>query len=548
VEMTLEQRRALARARARAAAAAATPGAQAPGEGASEPASTPSEPAFERAGGRGAFAAGVGGAAIKGFLGLKQLFGGLDDEELGILKEVNREEDEDPESIKRGAGSLAGNVAMTLAPGVGVGKSAVLPMLAKTIAARSSPVAGAVAAGAATSGLTGLVLNPGEGETVGEQFADKAKKSVEDAALGGLLPYVGRILRKVVTGVRKTPDAAKLLDKGVVPTVQQGAESPVVRFFSGLTAGAVPVKDRQAAEIVGAVETKISGGRTSHPGGTVSERVAALDDLLEQDYMSVLGGRRFPLSTRTRADVASAGSNVMTKTGQFAEEAGEANRIIGNIMGDSKNTLLIGKEKLQGDYIAPLGREAALADNPRVAEALRAAREILIQKSRNARLSQPEQELLRQIDNNYIDLSRLRAVARRMGENEGVSFRALLQEYMKTPGSMNTGVVEDILGPAQRVLGSTPVQYQARGMGTALKRSLGMAAGAGGAMALGAPLGAVATAAAPMYAFSLASQTRPGARAIFGDYAAQKRAAEFLRKMDPYGTQAGFLLNPEDDE
>lgn len=543
-ELTLEQQRALALARARVRAAQGQ--GQGPAAAGSEGGSEPSQPRFERAGGHGPFAAGMAESAIKGALGIKQFFGGLSPEEQAILAEIKAEGEADPNKGWRLAGNLTSDVAMTAAPGVGWGAKAALPRLAKAIAARSGKVAGAIGAGAATSGLTGLVLNPGEGETFGDQMASKAKKAVEDAGYGAGFATVGRVLKKTMEGLKRTPDAQKLLDAGVTPTVQQGAEGDLVRFISGLSAGAFPVKDRQQAEMLDAAEKIVSGGRMSHPGGTLNERIEALRGLFDQDYLGVFGTKRFPLSTKTRADVAQVGADVMTPTGQFVDEAQQASRKIANVMGDATNTISVRSEKMQKNYLSELARLAVEEDNPRVAEALRNAREVLIQKMRNVRLSQQELDLLGLIDKKYTDFSRLREVAKRSGEKEGLSWAEAANAYANRPGSADTGMVEDLLGPATRVLGKTPLQYQARGLGTALKRSVPLLAGAGGLLAAGAPAAGVASIAAPLYALSLASQTAPGARIMFGQTDAQREMAKWLSKVAPNLASAGYTLSPED--
>ena len=81
-------------------------------------ASSAPAPAFQRAGDKGAFGAGVAQGAIKGYMGLKGLLpGGIDDEDRGILKEIEKEAATDPDKWTRMGGEVLGTGAASAAGG-----------------------------------------------------------------------------------------------------------------------------------------------------------------------------------------------------------------------------------------------------------------------------------------------------------------------------------------------------------------------------------------------------------------------------------------------
>ena len=506
---------------------------------------------YYRAGDHGAFTAGASDAAIKAAIGLDQLNalspvralirtlrgkapmqGDLENAQ-GVLGAMKEESANDPEKGLRTTGEIAANIGMTAIP---------VSALSKTLGGTSKVAQ--LGNAMATSGITGMAINPGQGEDLQAQLQDKAVQSAKDAAAGGVIQQGGRVLSKVFRGAKLKPDAQKLFDQGVNPTMQQGAANPVTRFVGGLASGATNVKERQAREVLDAVTSRAAGGKASLAGGTLDERVQILEDLLSKEYDTALKGKKFPISPTTRGDVAKVGSDVMTRTGQFADESAQASKAISNVMGDSPNNLNVGIDLLMKNYMNPLAMQAGLEKSPRVREALLQAREVLMEKSRNARLTPYELKFVHQIDSKWYDLSRLRDVAKGAAqEGEGVPVRALTAAYANAPKSKSGNTtMEDLVGPAQRILGTTPTQDQARAGMQNLKRVLPLAAA--GAATGGATVPA-AMAAAPVYALSAIGQSAPGARAIFGQTEKQKLIAELLRKLAPYGAATGAAIPGE---
>ena len=156
----LEQLRAEARLQqleARAGGQATTPAPTAP-----QPPQEASKP-FERAGGLNALGAGLADAGIKGALGIKQLFGGLSDENKAVLKQLKEESDADPSGFARGSGELLGNLATVAVPGGGLSKTTKAAGLVKTLGRAAATAAG-----------TEAVIGVGEGDTYAEQMLSAA--------------------------------------------------------------------------------------------------------------------------------------------------------------------------------------------------------------------------------------------------------------------------------------------------------------------------------------------------------------------------------------
>lgn len=514
--------------------------------GASAPAPTaqaveqPSEP-FQRAGGHGAFTAGLADAGIKTAIGLDQLNslnpghilanvlrgkhplqGDLDNAQ-GVLAAMKDEEKYDPNKKTRMAGEITGNVLENLIPG---------SKLAKVLPGKQ------ILNSALTSGITGLVTDAGEGSTPVDALLNKGKQAAIDTAAGGAVGGIGRILSKVFRGANLKPEAQLLMDQGVQPTLQQGASNPITRFIGGLTSGMTDVRGRQEKELLDALTKQASGGKASLAGGTLNERVAMLDDLLGKEYQGVLSGKRFPISPSVQQEVMDQGSNVATRTGQFTREATEALGDIGNIMGNPSSNRNVNSDTLIRNYLLPLAREASMKDNPRVQQALMSARDVLINKVRNTRLSPDELALLREIDSRYFDVSRLREVAKgAAGEGEGVSIGRLTTAYSNAPESAaGNQTLQNLIGPAERVLGYTPTQDKSRTAFITLKRTL-PALAAGYAAAGGAP--GLAAVAAPIYGMSALGQTKQGAKILFGGTDTQKALAELMRRAEPYMAPLG---------
>jgi hypothetical protein len=538
VEMTIEQKRALALARARARAAA-TVGAGSPvqqnaPQEVSQPFQRATEAALPLLGGS-ALQAGVGDAAIKAALGVKQFFGGLSDDDKLALKEMEKENAADPEGFKRGAGNVLGNAAMMAVPGAALSK-ATAGLKAVQAMGAAAPYAATALAGGAQEFLTA----PGEGDTFGEQMGSKAKQAAVAAVTG---PLLQKTMGLIAQPFKAKVEAAKLFEQGVNPTLQQGAAGRFGRFIGGLTSGATDVRKRQETEVIDALAHRATEGNVQVANGTGREYLDAVKHYVGDQYDTLFKGKRFPISKDTRAEIAEVASK-LNKQGQFVEESGKAGRAVGNIMGDSPTNINIGHAKMRDDYLGPLAR-AAYGEDGEVRRRILAARDELIDRARTTRLTPAEQQRLNQIDSLNFDKSRLREAIGDRGEEMGVKMSRLTSAYGKmTDAAAKIGntTEAELIGPAARVLGNTPRQDEAR---TALITA-GRITGIGGLAALGgASAGAMAIPVAGMYGLSAIGQSKAGAKALLGQTDKQKALAEMLRKYQSGFAPAGVIATDE---
>jgi hypothetical protein len=511
------------------------------------------EPAFARAGGRtpatplqdklDAVRAGVADASIRGYVGLKQLIPGVgaSEQDQAVLAEMAKESEADPRSGYRTGGNILGSLALAANP---ASAKAILP-IARAAAATKF---GAVGAGAAGSGAAGLLFNPGEGKTQAEQLSRKVEQSGKDAAFGGALGGAGRVLRKALAdGIFKpTTEAVKLFDQGINPTLQQGAEGKFGKFVGGLASGSVGVRNRQEREIEEAFVNRVAGGVL--PGGpSRKDNLDLVQEVVGKEYETLLKGKRFYVTKQAQAD-ALAAANVMSRTGQFKQEAVEAQAAVQNILGDlPKNA--INSTTLQREFLLPLSTAAQKAKSERAKRGILAARDVLIGNVRDPRLSADELDALKKIDIKNYDVNRFKEAAKGAGaEKEGISVARLEGAYSKAKPMVGNTTAEELIGPATRVIGVTPNQEQARSLMANIRRGVGFGAGAAATGVVSPGIGmAAAGILAPAYLTSIAGQTAGGARRLMGQGNRQKQLAELLRnnpdaldRMSP----AGYVLSP----
>lgn len=516
-EMTLEQQQALARARARARLAQPTP--QAPAKNGSNGPSDASE-GFQRAGlPLGALGSGVADAGIKAFLGVKQLFGGLSDQDKAVLREMAKEAEADPSKGWRTAGDIAANIALTAVP---ASKAEKFLRGAQAVPSLLRSAAAAAGSAAATTGATAV----GEGETFADQMVDKGKQAALSAAIAGPLAGAARVISRPF---RPTAEAQKLIKQGINPTLQQGADSRTGRWIGGLTSGATDVRGRQEQEVAQAVLDRVTGGKVRIPHATGREILDAASNFTSKEYDEIFKGKRFPMAPKHVSGAMQAAQQINAR-GQFPGAAKEAGRAVAEVMGETGDRVrMFNYKTLMDDYLSPLSKAAYdEAPNEAVKNRILDARRYLINHVRQARLTPEQQAKLADIDVRNFDVERIReAVKGAIGEDEGLSLSRLAGAYAKTSMPGNT-TVDDLIGPARRVLGNTPRQDQAR---TALITAgkIGTAGTLGAVTGL-ASVPAIAAGVGGLYGLSALGQTAAGARALMGETAAQKAFADLLRR------------------
>jgi hypothetical protein len=163
-------------------------------------------------------AAGTGKGIVDTYRGAKQLFN------IGDQKALQAEIDEskrlDAPLMETGGGvtgAIAGNVASTLIPGMGIAKGAMaapkVAALVQTLTA-ARPVASGIAAGVGSGAVSGALEPTATGESRGKNMATGAAFG----AAGGAIPGV---LAKVAGGAKVDDAARMLMDEGVSLTPGQ---------------------------------------------------------------------------------------------------------------------------------------------------------------------------------------------------------------------------------------------------------------------------------------------------------------------------------------
>lgn len=541
--------------------------------GAAQPTPAPAAPAasapapFQRAGDLSAASAGVAESAIRGATGIKQLNDiapmahpvtaaahflsrslGLTKprdttEEQAVLREMQTEHAADPEKAQRFGGNVVGNVLATAVP----------------MSRMSAPTSamGAIGTGAAVSGATGMVLNPGEGETTSEQAASKLKQSGVDALFGGALSAGGQLLKKTLTQpFRPSGEAQRLMDEGMQPTLAQGAAGRTGRTIGKLTSGIVDVSGRQNAETIRAYLRRVAPNLDTE-GMTVPEMVVLLERNFQGDvkqggthlgeYGDVLDGKTFSILPKARQAIhqATQRKGMQPEAAQMAMDAmagtGAAMQVQTPVrMGSAK---LAEYRALMQDAIKDFGGDGVMEKQTK--EALIRARKAFDQLVRDPSLTREELSALREIDGRYSDFLRFADAAK-----SSTSFHTkptagkLLEAYRRMDSEgfsrATSGTQRELLEPANRVMGLSPNQDEARSLVTALRRTVGPAAKIATAGAAGVVAPAIA---APVYGLSALSQTRGGAAALMGNTQTQKDLAMLLRRLPQYTAGAGFTLD-----
>jgi hypothetical protein len=529
------------------------------------PAPTPTQPAktapegFERAGGYGPIMAGVADAGVRGYLGVKQLFGGLDEEERAILRMQKEEAAADPNGGQRTVGNIVGNIAATAIPGA---KAAGAVARGVSMLPKALQFLAPVAAGAATSGAQGLVLNPGDSEEsdFGSQMAEKAKMAGTDAMFGGALAGGGQILKKALTGMfRPTAEARRLMDENIVtPTLQQGAESRIGRFIGGLTSGAIDVSKRQNEEALDAYLKQVAP-HLDLTDMNVPEKVALLRQNFLGDaatgakgeYDQLFDGKKFSLTQPKRAAIWDAARGKKGTQPQATQMATQAMGGTGTAM-TSSNTVTLGAAKLREyrDLIQDAidGMTGPDTMSAQAKKSLIAAKSKFDELVRDPSLTAAEKQTLAEIDQRYSDFLRYQEAAKSSGFHVKPKLKDVSAKLSQMDPSGGTNFAQgtaspiqrDIVEPALRVMGEEPKQDMARTLLVNAKRAAAL--GSGAAAVAGNPFGMIA---APGYAVSLAGQTKRGARMLFGQEEWQKALAQAINEVAPYLAGSGQTLSGE---
>lgn len=492
----------------------------------------PSQAPYERAGGYGPVLAGVADAGIKTALGLKQLFGGLSPENKAVLQQMQQENAAEPNKFLRGSGEFGANVALTAIPGIKAENA--------LRAAMGGGRAAAVGASALAAGGQEALTSVGEGDTYAQQMANKGKSALTAAALGGGLSGAGQVLARPF---QATPEAQRLMDMGITPTLQQGAEGKLGRFVGGMSggAGASLVKERQNQQTIAEMLRQITPG-VDYKGKSTSEMVGIMDDVLKQQYGDILGGKIYQMTPTARAEIWKAARQ---GAGREQSDVADVLRNMGEVSQalSSSNNVRMGTDAMSAqrqriqDAINQYSIPNATVSDNQIRRGLVAAKNRFDETVRNTSLSPEELASLSNLDSRYSDAVRVMQAAKSPEAQKQLKVSDMMRAYAQLDPTGGIGFAKatapmqrDLLEPATRTMNLTAADDSRAGI-AAVKRMVAPFA-AGGSVLGGATLGgpAVGVPLAAGYGLSLLGQTEQGARALFGQTSAQKKLAELLRQ------------------
>ncbi len=477
---------------------------------------------------------GTANVGIKGYLGVKQLFGPLTEEEQQVLKMSDSDVENSGFAGKFAnmAGNVGGGVALSMATPAVPG----MALLGK---------GGTYLKAALASGGMAAATTPIENQD--EIAKGKALEALKAGAMGVAATGVGEGIKKGATGLfRATKDAMDLMEQGVNPTLQQAASGKFGRFVGGLTSGFTDVRRRQEQEVLDALTERASNGQVHMPDATLNERIAALKAGVDTDYRGVMKKKLFPLTNSIRDDVLDQADQIKKSGGRFLLEQNRARGILDNIIGTNTNPTRLRDATLRGDYIDRIDEAIKDTNSTLVNDALTKAKNVLVSRSRNSVLTPEELAHIADIDARAYDVMRLKdAATGRAGQGLGVNVGKLADSYGNGPGMDVIGATnrtnDELIGPLVRTIGSTPRQDESRTLFNTARRiaaplALGGTAAAAGA---GAPFLA---AAAPLYALSAAGQSAKGARFLTGQTSGQKALKAALESDPVQGQYVANLL------
>lgn len=517
--MTPEQQQAIAAATARLHAGGSGP---LPATGA------PAAPqTFQRAGGYGAGSAGVNEAVIKATLGLKQLIGLGTPEDQAVLREIELEQQADPQQGLRTTGNIAGNMVLTALPAGGLAKS----IQAVKGLGRAAPL---LAAAGSAAGVEGAIA-PVEGDGYGEVLLNKSKEAAKAAAMGGAFHAGTSALAKPITGLFKAkPEAAALYKEGINPTLQQGAAGAPGQFIGGLTAGMQNLRTRLNDEGAEAILKRATEGKVSMREGTGEEFAQAARKYVGDQYDNLWAGKRIQLSPRQREALVSVAGK-LPPDGRGAKAAAEAADIVADLFGVeggksiARTNFPLNPQTWRQEFRNKL-TQAAMGSDDAVKARLLSVRDVADDTITLKNLTPAEKVRRLEVDKLNFDATRLEeAVSGGKQATEGIDISRLNRAYskmLKQGRSIGNTTYDEIVAPMARVADATPNQNTARSAWAAARKVAGL--GAVGAVAGGGP--GMAAILAPAAIVSAAGQTGVGARHLLGQENWQKSLADLLRR------------------
>jgi len=486
------------------------------------------------------FLAGAGAALDDAAYRVKQLFGNKLDTQETARVQANR--DLIGASGEALVGNIAGNVAMTGAPAMGMQN--LLTRGAATILPRAiAPAVAAAGTGATVAGVTQPVL---QGEsTAGNMAMGAAGGAIGDVAARGA--------SRIVQPIMQSAPVKKLLSEGVVPTPGQatGANSIWGRVEQGLQS--VPVigqfitaaRDRAGTEFNrAAINRALPAAQKGAIPNVGRAAIQQVDDVLSQGYDDVLA----------RIGVVKIEPNFLQSTKaalgdpDLALPPDAQKRLLSivrlQVLGRAKNGQMSADLAKRADsQLGMLAREyssSSDADQRMLARGIRQVQSAW----RNNITANATPEVRADLDNlneAFANFIRVEKAAGMQGAKDGIFSPAQLQSAVRaTDSSARKGqfakgnaLMQDLSEAATSTLSQTMPNS-----GTADRALLASLLGLGGAAAneyYGGPGFLSALALAPL------AYSRAGSRYAVGNLVpGQQTLAELLRQSAPYAAQIGI--------
>lgn len=471
---------------------------------------------------------------------LKEALVGLSPEQRDFVnhnKEITR---------NAGGGAVLGEMGADIA-------TSAVPMskLTKAISALRIPAAastaGKLGAMGATAAAQSVLTDPtGVEGGQGDVWAQKGENAGKAALWSMLLGGAGRGMARVAAQPFKpTPQAEALIKEGITPTLQQGAAGHVGRWIGGLTSGAFPTKERQSAELLRAYNRRLQPGLDT-TGMTPTEFMPIMERLFKGqggEYNRIYGNKTFYMTDPMRARITAIADSIPDP-----RVKSEVQGVVQNMLEQHQGRTRLpwssadGKSGLHPQYLKYLENQIENFNqrgSPGQANATKQLQEMVDFIKANVvdpRLSMAERDTLRNsLDPRYAEFQRLvEAGGASPLSNARITINQLADAFRKqnkeTYLTHPKDVQNDLLNPAMQTMGLHQSQNQQRALAVAaLRATAGMGKVALPIVAYGASP-ASAWLSAPLYAASLAGQTKKGAEFMFGKTRANEILAEKLRQ------------------
>ena len=502
------------------------------------------------------FAGGFGSAATTAYQGVKQLLGGNVDEQ--DIKDQRALQD-----VKGGTlGNIAGNVAMTALP-MGAAERGLTGAAKMAGVMKGSPNLTRALASTGLAGAEGAALTP----TIGEE--SRAANAAKSAALTGGVLGAGRVLTQAV---RPSKSAEALMEKGIQPTVGQGAGGGIgkamgyaedlvnaIPLLNSVTKGGRDRAEEEAVKMMARRASPYNAAPESLGEITRGTWFTKQDKAFDTGYKEVLDNQTIRMGGLFKSQVRQSIDPLLGGMSSSARRGIEQDLV--DTLGKT-GRMMSGPEWHETfKEVRRLGREADSAvaktssrDARNEARVWDAVEKQMLDARKTSINDNSLVERLANLDESYAHnkvFQQAADYAKAAGEG-GVRLEHIMKAVeANTPSAIKvraSGRMQDITEPAASVFKQTMGQdaLERRAANVASGKALGVL-GLGGAASYGAmgPAGLIALPA--IVGGAGLGTTKTGAKLMFGNTAAQKAAAKLLRGREA-SIGSAYPLNVNSEE